>query len=386
MGTRAHVNKLTGDANGDEQRERVPMGTVVRVRWGALARRAKVMGVDGTQIKVIFLDDDSPAVVEMRDIGRCEDFEKERAKCSSLEEGLRCKEEGNILFKKGDPAAAIERYDRALRQLGRLDSTSPTLVMHVVGKSIWTGMVNMASLDSGAIIKYQSCVGGVDFVDGPEVYNLRAPQPQHVKPAELLVVHAGHLGDLQAALRLNRARCWIALGLFQRAVEDCCICCALRRAETGHSRKGLSNFLSVLFVIFALLAYREWYYASACVGVLVAGVFCVGRSMSSLAPDKRLCTALFLRARAHLQQRRIAEANQDAYAAEAIASKEQRQEIADFMQELDNASKNTSEAVEPEAWCLAAEARLGADSFVALEPAAFGAVVQEEEKPADDLM
>lgn len=359
----------------------VRAGTLIRVRWGTApdARRAKLVGVgkDSGQIEVKFMDDDSSVKVEMRDIGKLEDFEDKRATCSPdklMEDAARCREDGNVLFRQGDAAAAIERYNRAILVMSRLDSSDPTLIISGCGHNLWSGMVTMDPKSPAGLVQFQQLIAGKDYTGAPLKGN--PPIAQQVKYEYLLVVRGGSMGDVQPALYLNRARSWLALEAYPRVVQDCTMASAIRRAQAAHSRKGLANFLSAILVAALFSWWIEWSKLATALGVVcLIAVTCMNM-LNDRVKDKRLCSALYLRSRARLAQGKTDEAREDARSAEKIATVEQQKEVAQLRRDIEDAVRNErGKAPPPPQWKQKAAEMLGIDAFAARLPEVF---VEEE--------
>ena len=308
------------------------VGAAVRVAWQEAARRATVACVlDDGRVEVLFDDDESEAVVEAPCVSPLEAFEADPAACpcggedeTLWAEAGRRREEGNALFKLRDAAAAAERYAAAIAGLGAMPDRSGQ-ALAALNRTIWAGRA-----EAGGFVFRQPVGGRLDTVR-------ERPAARAVPRGRLLRVQEGEPGGLQVTLYLNRARCWLSLGAPARAVQDCELALALRRCAAGDA--GLEarmrlHWLAMhaLVVLLALatglaLAGRGAA-ATGAMGMALAAALAAwapgalpgpGRGKAAEPKDPRLCTALFLRARARLAQGRLKLAEADAAASEAAA-------------------------------------------------------------------
>jgi len=391
----------------------ISVGTAVRISWQGAARRGIVACLgDSFEVafQVIFDDDGSEATVDGASIRHLEPFEEQPASCSRgprlQEEAARCKEEGNTLFRLGDAVAAVERYSAAIGALGHVDTDArPALILVALDGTIWA-TARSPEPDQQQVQLIQR-VGGLRNGAGS-----RLPAGTRMPLAELggptLAVQPELQGDLQAALYLNRARCWLALGSSNRAVQDTGIAAALRRAAqlppesrdprlparlAGVPRQWLqlSGLVApVLCLLLALacasggpatdgLRLRERALALATLGgVAYLGVLVRdprNKATDPVCKDAQLCSAHFLRGRARVLQGRLKAAKANLAAAKAAAEEPaQLRELAKLQQEISEARRgNRRLAREISRWCDAALETAGADAFAAAAIAEGGA-------------
>jgi len=319
------------------------------------------------------------------------------------------------LYKLLDRAAAAERYSAAIAALGcaaASDSAStlapgagdrdsgPLLALAAHDRTLWLGRGHGTTSQGGSLrFEFLRPVGGRHFALGARG-RLRPPAPLATRRERVALVQAGDLGDLQAALYLNRARCWLALGSPARTVQDCEMALALRRAalgppepRPGETEKGLRSALAlhggagaaVLVALLAtLLGALGGSSAMLCCGatLLAVGVAAwawlkvcqpsatgVEAGQGAEEPrDVRLCTALFLRGKARVAQGRLKAAEADVSAAEARADGEaQLRDVARLRRELAEARRDNKRlAKEVAKWCDAAMAKASPDAFAAV--------------------
>jgi len=380
----------------DENSRNVPVGTLVRVRWGesGVSRRARLLSVEmDEQLRVGFEEDGSQACVTMDDMGKLEAFEASPAACSTdrlTEDSAKCREEGNILYRLGDAAAAAERYSVALEALGRVVASSgPNVVLAVHDKDIWSGTGNWPDSSADGILYFTHLVGGHHF-DKFESENLAVedvtmlvavPERQFVRRDSVLAVRSERgLSDVQAALYLNRARCWLALGSPERAFQDCQLAAALRRVVTGRGRRGVAYCLSFFFVVLMLLCVYKHYFWMA-IGFAAASFLTMwwARLVAKAFFDERLCAAIFLRAKAHLALGNADAARDDAEAAAQVAAPSQKAELDRLCKDIIAAvdaeceGRRPPDAIDKEelGWRAAALARIKRDAFAVGVPASY---------------
>ncbi|CAE8628521.1 unnamed protein product, partial [Polarella glacialis] len=367
-------------------------------------------------LDVIFEDDGSEARVKLADAKPLELFEAQPASCRGgadlPAQAARCREEGNVLFRLGDSAAAAERYAAAIAALGRVvagqPGHAPVLVLVAVGGTLWAAELVDAGARQAAASK--SSLRLLRAVGGRGLPSSRGGAAPPSSGEGALEVQPGSLGDLQASLYLNRSRCWLALGSAARAVQDTGIAAALRRSlqpdpgnvgdETSspgsllNGRRLQSFGLAKLVLGFSLACAFGFPAAqenTVSIGLLtlaaVGGAFYIGvliRSAfwglerpSTAIKDSRLCTAHFLRGRARLVQGRVKAAEADFATAKAVADGAgQLSELRKLQREIAEVRRgNKRLAKEVARWCDAAMARAGPDAFAAVASSALAAEV-----------
>lgn len=374
------------------------VGAMVRVRWQEVARRATVACYTGSTVEVIFDDDESEAAVDASSVSALEAFEGTAAACcgdvgSLASEAKRCREEGNTLYKLLDRAAAAERYTAAIHELGRVATCSEGAACQALAacdKTLWLGCGRGPGSAGTVRLEFLRPVGGQSFAKGQAgAARLKRPTPMEARQNSLLAVHQADLGDLQVALYLNRARCWLALGSPARTVQDVELAMALRRAaaEPSLSRSEASGGSSALtgpllpfalfpIVVTLLLSLRRGWQLQQCavallVVVALAGLWLQSRSFqtpprrTAEPTDARLCTALFLRGKARVAQGRLKAAETDAAVADSAADGEgQRKELLRLRREILEARRgNKRLAKEVSKWCDSAMSKASPEAF-----------------------
>eukprot|EP00933_Yihiella_yeosuensis_P006771 TRINITY_DN111557_c0_g1_i1.p1 TRINITY_DN111557_c0_g1~~TRINITY_DN111557_c0_g1_i1.p1 ORF type:complete len:432 (+),score=102.48 TRINITY_DN111557_c0_g1_i1:42-1298(+) len=366
------------------------VGCTVRVAWQGVARRATVACLGDVPseepLQVIFDDDNSEAHVKADDVRLLEDFESQPASCAGgirlSQEAARCREEGNALFRLGDSAAAAERYSAAINALGVVEEgESSALVLAASGSALWAADASWKKVEEATgDLSPLACVGG----GSAKV----SEAPRKAARSKLLKVQDGALGDLQAALYLNRARCWLALGAAPRAVQDSGIAASLRKAvqpQTGSysgcysKRLQMSGVLKLAVGLGTAIAFGGPAADDSKTSLALLMVAVVGALLYFLAllwrknrlaaveaQDPRLCTAHFLRGRARVFQGRLKAAEEELSLAKASAASDaQRSELQKLSREILEARRgNKRLAKEVAKWCEAAMARASPDAFV----------------------
>lgn len=344
----------------------LPVGTIIRVRWESWARRAKLRSVDGAEgeqkLGVIFTDDDSHATVDFGDAGKLEAFEANRAACNPAclsEDAARCRQEGKTLFRLGDFVAAAERYSAAINVLGMIDSSSRTPVLVALESSLW-----LARFIGQGSLEFQRPVAGPDFDNRASV---RTPWAREAPVERTLRIHHGSaLAEVQAALYLNRARCWISIRLPRKAVFDCDVAVALRRAQAAGARKGLANFLSLILLASLGCAWYGLWKVAVVIFLMMLVLMHIARRNELEHKDVQLCTAYFLRSKANMQLGDHEAAKVDLELADSLANPKQKLELIQFRLDLETVCKEGGQGVTEHAtsWQKSAAARMHPDVFI----------------------
>jgi len=332
--------------------ENFSIGEVVRARWQEAARRATVAcpPEDG-EIEVIFNDDGSEALLAAQHVFPLLAFESTPPACCSgaslSADAARCREEGNCLFKLGDAAAAAERYTAAIDGLGSIHGTDEVRMPVLASSRHCLWLAHATSRRSNLLeLQFARAVGGMVPVP------VDLPPNMMAKKERVLLIQQEALADLQAALYLNRSRCWLALGAPAQAVQDCSLVAALRDA----SLHGLAPAQEARH-----RAGRQPIEAES------------DGALDRPTTDARLCTAYFLRGKARVRQGRLSAAESDLQRATVSATEAQANDLQRLKSEIAEARKSNKRlAREVSKWCEAAMAKANPDAFAAVTDAGVG--------------
>eukprot|EP00930_Biecheleria_cincta_P002453 TRINITY_DN103466_c0_g1_i1.p1 TRINITY_DN103466_c0_g1~~TRINITY_DN103466_c0_g1_i1.p1 ORF type:complete len:429 (+),score=111.29 TRINITY_DN103466_c0_g1_i1:55-1341(+) len=333
-------------------------GRRLRARCEDAARRVVVQEIpsaDG-QVQVRFEDTGCDASVEQKDLAGLMPYEESQETVTgpmSAEEAACIRREVEELLAVGDAQAAAERCSWGMEQLGLgLEGEVQRKVLVLRGPQVWEGIALQAAEAGVSKVRF------VRLLEGPNMQQKKkephkmnesqaVPKDKQLNSDQIWGAHLGKLGHEQLELQKSRARCWMALGAFQRGVFDCATAAAFCRLLAPPPPKRAPGFqmtIPLLVLSFSVVFARQFLLGA----ILAAAAFAVdhvaGRRAKAASANPALAEVLALRGRIKLRQGLQGLANAELRAAQdELGPLEPGSEVRRLQAELERAKKGSKE-------------------------------------------